>query len=181
MQKNTQEIKKALEVLSHVSREDYEGMEAEFFATVAKLSADYESHVRYSIANNSIQKYIKSNIPSCPKCNDRDSVNIAAPTIELRYFTPYLDRKNEAVYMYTESDEVSAMKNYLCSNYSKFQKDVKESMPDNSYLLEEHLFCSNCRLSFPPNDFVKNIWDKKLFFSDIVEWSKNNGTEDEVE
>lgn len=181
MSQRSESIRKALEVLSHVSKEDYEGMEAEFFATVAKLSSDYESHVRYSIAKENINDYIHNNLPHCPSCGDKDSVFIASPSLELRFFSPYLDKKDEKIHMYTDTNESYLMRNYPSNEFSNFLEEVRKILPDKSYLLDEHLYCSNCKVSFPPNDFILNAWNKQVSFSDIVEWSKNKCEKNEVE
>lgn len=180
MTKNLTEIRRALEVLSHLSKDDYEGIEAELFATVAKLSADYESHVRYSVANNYIHKYIKFNLPCCPKCNDKDHILIASPTVELKFLSPYLDRRDESINMYSETEIIFSLKKYLSDEFDDFHKSVSKNLQENIYMISDHLFCSNCQVSFPPNEFVKNIWNTNLMFSDIVEWSKKY-VESEVE
>jgi len=159
------EIKKALELLSHISPADYEGLEAEFSITLAKLSNDYASHVKYSIACNHIENFISGNIPKCPSCNSMDNVYIAYPQVELLCFTPYLDRKNENVIFYTDITDTI---------YADSSKETEDPCDVKDHSKRRHMYCTECKTSFAENKFIKDAFNhaKRITFEEIAAWAK---------
>jgi hypothetical protein len=170
MVSNKDALRKALEVLSHVTSEDFEGMEPEFFAAVTKLSHDYEKNVRMNIVKNNLGDYIRENMPPCPSCLAASSVVISSPSIELRYYDPYVDVKEECVMFYTDIDEVIFPKNYESEQNLNLTKAIDLHVPGLRYLLNDHAYCKDCNYSFPANDFIKTICNKNTSFNDIVKW-----------
>jgi len=170
MVSNKDALRKALEVLSHVTSEDFEGMEPEFFAAVIKLSHDYEKNVRMNIVKNNLGDYIRENMPPCPACLSASSVVIASPSVEMRYYDPYIDVKEEDVLFYTDIDEIFLPKNYNSEQYMNLVAAIDSCAPNLGYLINDHAYCKDCNYSFPANDFIKTVFNKKTSFNDIVKW-----------
>jgi len=172
MVSNKDALRKALETLSHVTSEDYEGMEPEFFAAVTKLSHDYEKNVTMNIVKNNLGNYIRENIPPCPACLTTSSVVICSPSIELRYYYPYINLKEERVIFYTDIEDNILPENYESEQNLSLTKAIDLHVPNLGYLRNDHSYCKDCNYSFPANDFIKNISSKNASFDDIVKWNK---------
>ena len=181
MQVTKDKIRSALEVLSHASKSDYDGIEAEYFATIAKLSNDYDNYIKFNIVKNKIGNFIKAKMPSCPSCNDGLNVFIVDLNINLLFFDPFVSDKENIVQLYTDTNDIYSIIDFKSPDFLSLLSFVKKENPELYYLFDNHAYCKKCKISFKGNDFIASGIGDTIPFEDIISWSKENVESNDLE
>jgi hypothetical protein len=181
MQVTKDKIRSALEVLSHASKSDYDGIEAEYFATIAKLSNDYDNYIKFNIVKNKIGNFIKAKMPSCPSCNDGRNVFIVDLNINLLFFDPFISDKENIVQLYTDTNDIYSIIDFKSPDFLSLLSFVKKENPELYYLFDNHAYCKKCKISFKGNDFIASGIGDTIPFEDIISWSKENVESNDLE
>ncbi len=174
-------IRKALETLSYASKDDYDGMEAEYFASIAKLTNDYHAYVRYSMVKNNLNRFTDGCTSECPKCNTSKSIYLMDLTLCETFLSPYIIEKEEKIEMYTDTNDLVSPKNFKSKEFESLLNFIKSEKPEMLYLINNHAYCVDCKISFPANKSMLEVIGKKISFDEIIDWLKNNKDTNDLE
>ena len=164
---NQAEIKRAISLLTTVGADDISGMEPEFFAAYARFSEAYKNHVEMQIAKDNANDWALSKLPPCPKCGEHN-VTICSPIINFNSFYSHNVEKNKTMNFWTDCFDNSYFDN---GEYEKLTESVRKNSPELAYLLEDHLSCYECDVTYPAREEIKKLLAEEVPFGTIVEWA----------
>lgn len=160
------EIKRAISLLSTVGEEEMSGMEPEFFAAYARFSSSYKSHIEKQIATDNAKEWALSKLPPCPKCGER-TITICSPTINLSSVDTYVYVQSKAIGVGSDIFDSLSFKG---NEYERLVKIIQANAPEVAYLLEDHLSCYECNVSYPASKELNALLGREVPFGTIVEW-----------
>ena len=163
---NQAEIKRAISLLTTVGADDISGMEPEFFAVYARFSEAYKSHVEMQVAKDNANDWALSQLPPCPKCGGRN-LTICSPMINFNSVYSYPVEKRKVVSIGSDCFDNSYFDN---AEYERLAESVRKNSPELSYLLQDHLSCYECDVTYPAKEEIKKLLGEEVPFSKIVEW-----------
>lgn len=168
------EIKRAISLLSTVGEEEMSGMEPEFFAAYARFSSSYKSHIEKQIATDNAKEWALSQLPPCPKCGER-TITICSPTINLSSVDTYAYSKSRVIAIGSDIFDNLFFKD---NEYENLVKVVQANAPEIAHLLEDHLSCYECGVSYPASKELNAILGQEIPFSTIVEWVNSRNSKE---
>ena len=168
------EIKRAISLLSTVGEEEISGMEPEFFAAYARFSGSYKNHVEKQIATDNAKEWALSQLPPCPKCGER-TITICAPTINLASIDTYTYTKSKTISI---GSDIFDSLFFRSNEYERLVEVIRANAPEIAHLLEDHLSCYECDVSYPASKEIGNLLGKDVQFDTIVEWVNNKATKE---
>jgi hypothetical protein len=164
---NQAEIKRAISLLTTVGADDISGMEPEFFAIYARFSETYKNHIEMQIAKDNANDWAVSQLPPCPKCGGR-STTVCSPVINFNSIYTYPLEKNKTISIGTDCFDNSYFDN---AEYAKLAESVRKNSPELAYLLEDHLSCYECDVTYPAKEDLKKLLSDEVPYGTIVEWA----------
>jgi len=173
---NQAEIKRAISLLSTVGEEDISNMEPEFFAAYARFSETYKNHVENQIAADNAKDWALSQLPPCPKCGER-TITICSPAINLSSIDRYVYTKSKVIGIGTDLFESL---DFRSNEYKSLLEVVRDNAPQVAHLLEDHLCCYECNITYPASKELGNLIGRDVPFGTIVEWVNNGKPNIEV-
>ena len=168
------EIKRAISLLSTVGEEEISGMEPEFFAAYARFSGSYKNHVEKQIATDNAKEWALSQLPSCPKCGERN-ITICSPVINLASVDIYIHSRTKSLSIGSDIFDNLSFKD---KEYARLVEVVLANAPEVAHLLEDHLSCYDCDINYPASKELDDLLGKEIQFGTIVEWVNNKTTKE---
>jgi hypothetical protein len=162
---NPAEIKRAISLLTTVGEEDISGMEPEFFAAYARFSESYKSHVSRQIAKDNAEEWARSQLTPCPHCGGNNII-ICSPIVNYMSLYTYPNGNKD---IYIEGD-IFDNQYFKSDGYEPFLLAVKEKLPEFSFMLEDHLACSDCDKAYPPKEPINKVVWKDVPCETVVNW-----------
>lgn len=170
---NQTELKRAIDLLSTASEEDISRMEPEFFMAYARFSEVYKKHVEKQIAVDNAKDFGLSRLPPCPNCG-KQTITICSPKIDLSSLDTYTYHNTKRIsFGLDEFDTIY----FNSPEYQRLAEIVEVNAPDIAYLLQEHLCCYECDITYPALNELGELIGKEVEFSTIVEWAKTKQKE----
>jgi hypothetical protein len=168
------EYKRAIDLLSTASEEDISSMEPEFFMAYARFSEVYKKHVEKQVAEENAKDWGLSKLPPCPNCGKK-TITICTPKIDLSNLDIYVYPTPRRISFGLDEFDTIYFNNPV---YEELAEVVRTNAPDIAYLLEEHLCCYECDITYPASKELRELIGKEVEFGTIVEWAKTKQKED---
>ena len=170
------EYKRAIELLSTANEEDISEMEPEFFMAYARFSEAYKKHVEKQIAVDNAKDFGLSRLPPCPNCG-KQTITICSPKIDLSTLDTYTYHSTKRISFGLDEFDTIYFNNPNNRGYQRLAEIVEVNAPDIAYLLEEHLCCYECDITYPASDELGELIGEEVEFGTIVEWVKTKQKE----
>jgi len=170
------EYKRAIELLSTANEEDISEMEPEFFMAYARFSEAYKKHVEKQIAVDNAKDFGLSRLPPCPNCG-KQTITICSPKIDLSTLDTYTYHSTKRISFGLDEFDTIYFNNPNNRGYQRLAEIVEVNAPDIAYLLEEHLCCYECDITYPASDELGELIGEEVEFGTIVEWAKKKQKE----
>ena len=167
------EYKRAIDLLSTANEEDISEMEPEFFMAYARFSEAYKKHVEKQIAVDNAKDFGLSRLPPCPNCG-KQTITICSPKIDLSTLDTYTYNSTKRISFGLDEFDTVYFNN---PGYQRLAEIVEVNAPDIAYLLEEHLCCYECDITYPALNELGELIGKEVEFGTIVEWVKTKQKE----
>ena len=171
---NQAEIKRAISLLSTVGEEDISSMEPEFFAAYARFSGSYKNHVEKQIATDNAKEWALSQFPPCPKCGERN-ITICSPTINFASVDIYTHARTKSLSIGSDIFDNVSLED---KDYARLIEVVRANAPEVAHLLEDHLSCRDCDITYPASKELDKLLGKEVPFGTIVEWVNNKAAKE---
>ena len=167
------EYKRAIDLLSTANEEDISGMEPEFFMAYARFSEVYKKHVEKQIAAENAKEFGLSKLPPCPNCGKK-TITICEPKIDLSNLNTCVYPTPRRISFGLDDFDTIYFNNPV---YQRLAEIIEVNAPDIAYLLEEHLCCYECDITYPAPNELGELIGKEVDFATIVELVKTKQKE----